>query len=138
MKEEDRCWCGSLLKDKPHNCIGTKDRVMGLLTEVRLLRDAIDKSNVALEEAVMMKEERDSLKLQVDELKAELKKAHDGHGYRNGLGPCVCKWCVEKPAEPPPHDYSKWPDPKTCELCRLRIVGHKHTSPTEKPSGTKA
>jgi hypothetical protein len=33
--------------------------------------------------------------------------------------------------EPPPHDYSKWPAPKTCELCRLRIVGHNHVEPME-------
>lgn len=39
--------------------------------EVRLLHTAIDKSNEALEEAVKVKEERDRLLLQIDELKAE-------------------------------------------------------------------
>lgn len=33
------------------------------------------------------------LNLQNSELRAEVKKLHDGHGYRNGVGPCVCKWC---------------------------------------------
>lgn len=37
MNEEDNCWCGSMLKDKPHNCIGTRSRVEGLLDEKRRL-----------------------------------------------------------------------------------------------------
>ncbi len=68
VKESDRCWCGSPLKDKPHNCIGTKERVVGLMTEVRLLQEAIDKSNVALEEAVMMKEERDRYRKALEDI----------------------------------------------------------------------
>lgn len=69
MNEQDRCWCGSMFKDKPHNCIGTKGRVEGLLAEVRLLHEAIDKSNVALVEAIQTKEERDRLLLQIEEMK---------------------------------------------------------------------
>lgn len=42
MNEEDHCWCGSMLKDKPHNCIGTRGRVEGLLDEKRRLLLQID------------------------------------------------------------------------------------------------
>ncbi len=29
------------------------------------------------------------------ELRAEVKRIHDNHGYKNGMGPCVCKWCID-------------------------------------------
>lgn len=48
------------------------------------------------------KAQRDKLELQIDELKAEVKKLHDGHGYKSGLGSCVCKWCAEKRVVPVP------------------------------------
>jgi hypothetical protein len=68
MEEKDRCWCGSMLKDKSHNCIGTRGRVEGLLAEIRLLHEAIDKSNAALEEAIKTKEERDRLRKALEEI----------------------------------------------------------------------
>jgi hypothetical protein len=57
--EANRCWCGSLMKGKPHNCIGTRDRIEGLLrenaklrTEAKLCLEAVDRSNAALIEAI--------------------------------------------------------------------------------------
>lgn len=40
-----------------------------------------------------MNAEINRLELEIGELKAEVKKLHDGHGYKNSMGPCVCKWC---------------------------------------------
>ena len=38
MKNENaRCWCGSYLVGKPHNCIGTKERVEELLKKIEVL-----------------------------------------------------------------------------------------------------
>jgi len=62
--------CGPTSSGDEHyakgDCLGV------LLKERTLLRDAIDKSNAALAEAVKVKEERGRLKSQVDELRGAL------------------------------------------------------------------
>lgn len=40
--DDGRCWCGSTLKGKPHNCIGTQGRVEDLLDERSRLIEALD------------------------------------------------------------------------------------------------
>jgi len=61
--EANRCWCGSTLKGKPHNCIGTQGRIEGLLSENLNLREAIrgerEKNGVL---SIWLKEEGDKVK----------------------------------------------------------------------------
>lgn len=46
--EEARCWCGSTLKDKPHNCVGTRGRVEGLLSEIKDLNLQVERYKLAV------------------------------------------------------------------------------------------
>jgi hypothetical protein len=56
--------------------------------------------------------------------------ALEGLGDYDEVSADECRaWC-DNPEHQKRHDFSKWPDPYKCELCRLRIKGHQHVKAT--------
>lgn len=85
--------CGATSDGKRH--YSKIDCAEILLRERDLLRDAIDKSNEALTEAVKTQEERDKLALQVEGLKKALLRVLDGC-FCDDVGQLPeCGRCVE-------------------------------------------
>src|SRR5436190_2042316 len=98
MNEEDRCWCGSLLKDRPHNCIGTKERIQGLLDENVKLLGELKKSQEELRVALDAFQEapaRESLFPTAHDLKI-LRAAREWSGVCEAHGLSDCRTCSEK------------------------------------------
>jgi hypothetical protein len=76
-----------------------------LMGDVLTLRAEVNmvgrKYTVLLGEKLEADDKASNAHLQIDEMKKVIRDAHLS-GYSRGLGPCVCKWCVEttKPEKP--------------------------------------
>lgn len=106
--EANRCWCGSTLKGKPHNCVGTRGRVEGLLAEIAKLK-------------ILLADTEKRCDLYAQHLKSCVV-------WIAPEIPCDCGFLSAKSEKP------KNEQPCTCTDCRCCCVVHPKVAIPEKPS----